>query len=109
MSKFVHKKIAYEKQDELLEKLCQVLHKLETVEKKKYFLKDLLGRGERMMLVRRFRVAQLLEQGRTYQEIISAMRIGPATIARVERLLNFGRNGYRDAIAKVKNKKSQDH
>jgi len=104
MPKFVHKKIAYEEQDELLEELCKVLQELKTVEKKKYFLKDLLGRGERLMLVRRFKIAKLLEDGRTYQEIVTTMKAGPSTISRVERLLNFGRNGYRDAVAKIKKK-----
>lgn len=104
MPKFVHKKIRYENQDKLLEELCQVLQNLKTLEEKKYFLKDLLGRGERIMLVRRFKIAKLLERGATYREIRQSMGASYNTISRVERLLNFGRGGYRKAIGRLSKK-----
>lgn len=105
MAKFVHKRLGVKEQDELLEELCEVLQLLKAPKEKMYFLKDLLGRGERVMLARRFKIAKFLEEGMIYQEIINLMRVSPGTIARVERLLNFGRSGYRNAIAKIRNKK----
>jgi TrpR-related protein YerC/YecD len=106
MAKYIHKKKNYDEQDRLLDELCEVLQILKTTQEKKYFLKDLLGRGERIMLVRRFKVAKLLEQGKTYKEIRKKMGAGYSTITRVERLLNFGRGGYRKAIAKMLKKGS---
>lgn len=101
MPKFVHKKIKYEEQDKLFDEFCEVLQILKTAQDKKYFLKDLLGRGERIMLVRRFKIAKLLEQGVTYREIRETMGASYNTISRVERLLNFGRGGYRKAISRL--------
>lgn len=101
MAKYVHKKIPYEEQDRLLEELCEVLRELKTSKERKYFLKDLLGRGERIMLIRRFKIALLLEEGKTYDEIVAMLHAGRTTIAKIERLLNFGRNGYRIAIRKI--------
>ncbi len=82
--------------------LCEVLQELKTVKEKKYFLKDLLNRGERLMIVRRLKIAELLEEEKTYDEIVKILGVSPNTIARVERLLNFGRNGYKNAINKTK-------
>lgn len=100
MTQYVHKRFSYKNQDKIFNDLCKVLHKLTTVKEKKYFLKDLLNRGERVMLVRRFRIAQMLFEDKTYDEIIKELKVGRTTIAKVERLLNFGRGGYKNAIKK---------
>lgn len=105
MAKFVHKRISYEEQDRLLEELCEILGELKTPKERKYFLKDLLGRGERIMLVRRLKIAELLEEGNTYDDIMKMLHCSRSTIAKIERLLNFGRDGYRIAIRKVGKKK----
>lgn len=102
MVKFVHKKISYDDQDRLFEELCKVLLIIKKPEGMKNFLKDLLGRGERVMLVRRFKIAKMLENNKSYAEIAKAMGTSSGTIAKIERLLNFGRNGYREAIKKIR-------
>ncbi|MFH0987792.1 MAG: YerC/YecD family TrpR-related protein [Parcubacteria group bacterium] len=101
MSRYVHKKMSYEKQDEYLREFCEVLQELDTVQEKMNFLKDLLNRGERIMLIRRFKIAFMLVMEKTYDDIIKALRTGRGTIAKVERLVNFGRGGYRNAIKKI--------
>lgn len=105
MSQYVHKKIPYEKQDLLLEEFCMVLQKLKTAKDKMYFFKDLLNRGERVMLVRRFKIAMMLEDGATYSDIRKELGASKTTIARVEQRLNFGRGGYKAAIKKIIKKK----
>lgn len=105
MSRYVHKKFSPDEQDRFLEYFCEVLQKLKSVKEKKYFLKDLLNRGERLMIARRFKIAELLEKGTTYDEIAKSLQVSRGTIARVEKLLNFGRDGYKNAINKIKNKK----
>ena len=77
---------------------CGVLAGLRTEKSILDFLKDLLNRKERIMLVRRLLVAELLNDGKTYREIQTRLGMGPATIARVERWLHFGRGGYRRAL-----------
>ncbi len=105
MTQYVHKRFSIDEQDRLLGDLCEVLQELKTAREKKYFLKDLLNRGERLMIVRRFKIAELLEEEKTYDEIVDLLRVSRNTIARVERLLNFGRNGYKNAINKIRQAK----
>lgn len=66
----------------------------------KYFLKDLLNRQERIMLIRRLLVAKMLLDGYTYDEIQNKLKVGKGTIAKVSRWLYFGRGGYKKAISK---------
>lgn len=105
MPQYVHKKLPYDKQDEMLKKFCEVLRALETADETMWFLKDLLNRGERVMLIRRFRIAQMLESGEKYEDIIGELGTSKTTIARVEQRLNFGRGGYKLAIKKSRGNK----
>ena len=98
MAKYNANKIPYNRQEELMDHFCSVLHKLKSSEEIKLFLKDLLNRHERVMLVRRLLIAELLLKELTYREIQEKLHVSHGTIARVERWLNFGRNGYRKAI-----------
>jgi TrpR-related protein YerC/YecD len=101
MPKYVHKNFPYREQDQYLKDLCAVLQKLSSAKEKRFFLKDLLTRGERVMITRRFKIAQLLWNGYTYDEIKELMQVGRSTVSKVERALNFGRGGYLNAIKKA--------
>ncbi len=91
----------------MLEEICVVLQDLNTIKEKKYFLKDLLNRGERVMIARRFKIAKLLDEGLTYDKIAKLLSVSDGTIARVEKMLNFGRNGYRIALNKTRNRRNK--
>lgn len=105
MSKYNEKKLPYEQQEELLDILCDILLRLKTKQEMKNFLKDLLNRKERTMLVRRLLIAEMLIEGITYDEIKGLLRCGKSTIARIERWVNFGRNGYKFAVSLKRSKK----
>lgn len=98
MPKYNEKKLIYKDQEKLMNMLCEILVRLKTKSNIKNFLKDLLNRKERVMLMRRLIIAEMLIKDRTYQDIINRLHCGPATIARVERWLNFGRGGYKKAV-----------
>ena len=68
----------------------------------KAFLHDLLTESERVMLGRRIVIAQLLLEGREYDEIISMLHVGNDTIWRVHRWLDEKYPGYRKAIEGMK-------
>lgn len=104
MARYNVNKIPYNKQEDLLDKFCEVIQSLESKSAIKNFLKDLLNRQERIMLIRRLLIAELLLKGKTYREIQDQLHIGPTTIARVDRWLYFGRDGYKKAVL-VKKKK----
>lgn len=98
MARFNEKMIPYVTQDRLMSQFCEMLSRLKTSEHIRNFLKDLLNRQERLMLIRRLHIAELLEQGMNYRDIKKQLHCGCATIARVERWLSFGRGGYKKAI-----------
>ena len=104
MSKYNPNKLPYPVQDRLMNNFCLTLARLGTKDSIRDFLKDLLNRQERLMLVRRLLIAELLTQGKTYKEIRFQLKTGRNTITRVNRWLNFGRNGYRKAIEADKKK-----
>lgn len=101
MARFPSKRLPYKKQDELWSLFCEVLSQLDTREEIQRFLKDLLNRQERLMFIRRLQIAQMLEEGRTYRDIMKELGAGPATIGRIQRWLEFGRDGYKRAIKKL--------
>ena len=102
MAKYNEKKISYALQDRLMDQFCETLFELKNKQAIRNFLKDLLNRQERAMLIRRLMIAEMLFKKHTYQEIIDQLHCGAATIARVERWLNFGRNGFKQAIQSKK-------
>lgn len=102
MARYNANRIPYHKQEKLISALCEVLCRLKTISAVRNFLKDLLNRQERAMLVRRLLIAEMLVEKRTYREIVDALGCGTTTIARVERWLKFGRGGYAKAVAAKK-------
>lgn len=99
MARYNEKKIAYSLQDRLMDIFCETLARLKTKKAIRNFLKDLLNRQERLMLLRRLLIAELLLDDKTYQEIKEELHCGASTIAKVERWLHFGRDGYKQAVA----------
>jgi len=102
MPKYNEKKLSLTRQNELMDEFCEMLSKLGVKEKIYNFLKDLLNRKERMMIIRRLQIAKMLKQGRKYYEIKEALGCGCSTIARVQKWLYFGRGGYQAAIDLLK-------
>lgn len=102
MARYNEKKISYPTQERLMDNLCGTLSRLKTKSAIRDFLKDLLNRQERVMLVRRLFIAEMLLDGYTYREIIKQLHCGSPTIARVERWLHFGRGGYEKAVKSKK-------
>lgn len=100
MSRYNSNKVSYDKQDFLLDDFCAALAKLTTKGEIKDFLKDLLNRQERIMLIRRLQIAEMLAQEYNYEDIRKKLGVGNGTIARVSRWLNFGRNGYLNILKK---------
>lgn len=101
MARYNEKRIPYPKQDRLMDAFCGMLVSLKSKRAVKDFLKDLLNRQERVMIVRRLLIAQMLLRGCTYQEIIQTLHCGSPTIARVERWLHFGRGGFKKALSSL--------
>jgi len=102
MARYNEKALSLEKQNELMDEFCQILSVLQKKEKIFNFLKDLFNRKERLMIIRRLLIARRLEEGKKYYQIQAEFKCGRNTISRVQKLLHFGRGGYRVAISAIK-------
>ena len=81
------------------EHLFQAILKLQTIEECQAFFDDLCTIKEIQDLSQRFDVANMLDEGKNYQEISRATGASTATICRVNKCLNYGSGGYRKALA----------
>lgn len=104
MARYNENKVPYRTQTDLLDSFCEIIFNLKTKGDVYNFLKDLLNRKERFMLIRRLQIADMLMSGCSYKEIRKRLRCGFNTIAKVQRWLNFGRGGYKEALKMKKTK-----
>lgn len=79
---------------EHFEKLYEAILTLENVEECISFFEDLCTVSELNAMEQRFQVAQLLNEGCIYNEILERTGASSATISRVNRSLQYGQDGY---------------
>ena len=75
---------------------------LRSAEECRAFLEDLCTFKEVEEMARRLEVAQLLVQGRNYQDIARQTSVSTATISRVNRALRYGSGGYETVLEQLK-------
>ena len=91
-------------EDEQIDGLFAAMQQLETKEEFYRFFEDLSTVSEIKALAQRMEVAKMLDQERTYTEIASKTGASTATISRVKRCLNYGADGYRLGLERLKTK-----
>lgn len=82
--------------------LYKAIMSLKTEEECQHFLEDLCTISELKAMAQRVEVALLLDQGMIYSEILERTGASSATISRVNRCLNYGANGYRTILPRLK-------
>jgi TrpR-related protein YerC/YecD len=88
--------------DANLDVLFETILNLETKEACYAFFEDLCTFNEISDMRDRLEVATLLMNGNTYEQIEAQTHMSSATISRVNRCLQHGSGGYRNAILKAK-------
>lgn len=78
--------------NELLREFWEMIALLDNVNEVEMFFSDLLSSTEALMLARRVRIARLLLEGATYDEISETTHAASATIASVQRWLEDTNN-----------------
>jgi hypothetical protein len=86
----------------LIDQLFQTILKLEDVEACYRFFEDVCTIKELQDLAVRFEVARLLNEKKSYVEIVKLTKASSATISRVNRSLLYGADGYQRALKKTK-------
>ena len=88
--------------DALTDKLCDAFLKLKTTDEMYNFLDDVATIGEVKALAQRLEVARLLSENKTYPQIAQQTGASTATISRVKKFLDYGANGYKTVLERMK-------
>lgn len=92
-----------EKMEKLIDELCEVILRLETMDDCKMLFEDLCTYQEiEQMALRMYAAKQFLE-GKTYLQIIEKTKLSSATLSRISRCITHGSGGYKKFI-KTENK-----
>ena len=83
------------------EALCAAILRLDNLEECRAFFEDICTIKELQDLSQRYLVAQMLNEGKNYQEICAATGASTATICRVNKCLTYGEGGYRTVLEKA--------
>lgn len=82
--------------------LYQAILSLNDLDECRRFFQDLCTVSELRAMEQRMEVAQLLDEGMIYNDILDRTGASSATISRVNRALVYGANGYRTVIPRLK-------
>ena len=66
------------------------------------FFEDLCTIKELQSMIQRYHVAQMLDAGKLYSEIVKETGASTATISRVNRSLTYGADGYEMVFSRLK-------
>lgn len=88
----------------MTDQLFEAILRLQTVEECYMFFEDIATVGELKALSQRLAVARMIDEGKTYEEIVAETGASTATISRVKKCLYFGADGYRLVLERGKQK-----
>lgn len=75
---------------------------LKNEDESRRFFQDLCTVSELKAMEQRMKVAMLLDDGMIYSEVLDRTGASTATISRVNRSLNYGADGYKTVIPRLK-------
>ena len=87
-----------------IDDLFEMMLKLETIEECYRFFEDLCTIKEVFDMAQRLKVAKMLEEKHSYQDIVKETKASTATISRVAKSLTYGAEGYHALFKKTKKK-----
>lgn len=87
-----------------IDKLYETIAKLSNKNDVKEFFEDLCTIREIVDMSKRLESAYLLYDGLTYQEVTKMTGLSSATLARVNKCINYGAGGYKKLLNKKKEK-----
>lgn len=88
--------------DPFTDSLFKAILNLETEEECYSFFEDIATVAEIKSLAQRLAVAKMLEENHTYGVIAEKTGASTATISRVKRCLNYGADGYKMVLQRLK-------
>ena len=98
------KKLSKEEIEKFFYKLCLAIAAMKNAQEAANFLRDLLSFQEAEMIAKRLKIAELLIEGCTYEDINRKVKSSYGTIARVQEWMKISGDGFRLAVDKTKGK-----
>lgn len=89
------------KEDAMIKQLYKAILSLESFDECEKFMHDICTVAEVHAISQRLEVAKLLEEGHTYEEIEKRTGASTATISRIKRFLNHGKDGYKIVLKRI--------
>jgi len=90
--------------DEMIEELYEAILTLETVEECYRFFEDICTIKELQSISQRLKVARMLRENMTYNQIEDQTGVSTATISRISKFLHHGPGGYNLVLDRVMGK-----
>lgn len=103
------KKLSKEEVAKFFYKLCLAIAETDNPQDAASFLRDLLSFQEAEMIAKRLKIAQLLTEEKTYEEIKKEVKASFGTIARVQEWMKVAGDGFRMVITKTKGKEIDNY
>ena len=97
--------MAYERSS-ATDRLMKALTSLRNEDEAYQLFDDLCTVKEVQDMAQRLEIAYLLSSGMKYQDVAERTGVSSATISRVNRCLNYGSGGYRQAIGRLEENKA---
>lgn len=88
----------------LNDQLFKAILTLKNIDECYEFFEDICTINELKALAQRLEVANMLENGESYDAIVETTGASTATISRVKRCLVYGADGYKLALSRLKKK-----
>lgn len=89
-------------------RLFQAILELKTEEECTNFFSDLCTIKELADMAQRLKAAEMLIEGKTYEQIVKTVKISTATISRINQCIQYGEGGYRTIIERMSQKTDVD-
>src|SRR6185369_4538594 len=99
-----HRKMSKAEQEDIFIQFAQAIASIRDPVEAAKFIKDLFSEQEAIMLARRLQIANLLDQGYTYEEVRWALPVSDPTIAKVQLWLQEFGDGFREVLKKTRKK-----
>ena len=98
------RKLSKPERENIVLELIEAFVNCKTIEEAALFTQDLLTESELSFISRRLRIAKLLLQDKTYEEIQDSLHVSQTTIAKITFWLNHRGEGFRSIVKKLPSK-----
>lgn len=103
-------KISLNKDQKLL---VDSFYKVRTKKDLAKFIEDLFSQEETLDLAQRLKIAKLILDGKTYEEIAAEIPVSTSTISKIGQIIKFGKGGFlllqnSTKVQKIKNQNGKE-